>query len=162
MSLQLSGTAKLLQRGSTSFALNGDFKQTELNWGDFSTRGDVGLNAHFDDGLLASDGAGQIDVDLRNASLQSGGGGGKGWAASVPALEVRASLARKAGKLAGSARLNAPAARQQPTRVASLDAVLLRYLHYGAPTSRHRSDYRSGSDTYARSHDGRPGRATER
>ena len=110
-SLQLSGTAKLLQRGSTSFALNGDFKQTELNWGDFSTRGDVGLNAHFDDGLLASDGAGQIDVDLRNASLQSGGGGGKGWAASVPALEVRASLARKAGKLAGSARLNAPAAR---------------------------------------------------
>ncbi len=110
-SLQLSGTAKLLPRGSTSFALSGDFKQTELNWGDFLTRGDIGLNAQFDDGLLQSDGDGRIDVDLRNASLQSGAGVGKGWAANVSALEVRAILARKAGKLAGSARLNAPAAR---------------------------------------------------
>ena len=110
-SLQLSGTAKLLARGSTSLSLNGDFRQTELNWGDFLTRGDIGLSAHFDQGLVANDGDGRIDVDLRNASLQSGDGDGKGWAANVPALGVRAILARKAGKLTGSAHLDAPAAR---------------------------------------------------
>lgn len=110
-SLQLSGTAKLLPRGSTSFSMTGNSRQTELNWGDFLTRGDVGLSANFDQGLLASDGDGRVDVELRNASLQSGVGVGKGWAANVPALEVRALLARKAGKLSGSAHLAAPAAR---------------------------------------------------
>ncbi|HKO50158.1 MAG TPA: hypothetical protein VJV79_20650 [Polyangiaceae bacterium] len=110
-SLQLDGQAKLLARGSTSLSVTGDFQQTELNWGDFLTRGDIGLSAHFDQGLLVSDGDGRLDVKLRNASLQSGAGGGKGWAANVPALEVRALFARKAGKLSGSASLNAPAAR---------------------------------------------------
>jgi hypothetical protein len=110
-SLQLDGKAKLLARGSTSLALHGESKQTELNWGDFLTRADIGVNAHFDQGLLVTDGEGQLDLTLRNASLQSGGGGTKGWAASVPELEVQASLARKADKFSGSARLNAPAAR---------------------------------------------------
>ena len=110
-SLQLDSSAKLLARGSTSFAINGEFKQTELNWGDFLTRADIGLSAHFDQGILASDGDGTADLVLRNASMRSGGGGETGWAANVPALEVRAALARQAGKLSGSASLNAPAAR---------------------------------------------------
>ncbi len=110
-SLVLGGKAKLLARGSTSLSFSGDFKQTELNWGDFLTRADIGLSGHFDQGLLASDGDGGLDLSLRNASLQSGGGGAKGWAANVPALDVRAILARKAGKLSGSASLSAPAAR---------------------------------------------------
>jgi hypothetical protein len=110
-SLQLDGKAKLLARGSTSLSLSGDVKQTELNWGDFLTRGDIGVSAEFEQGLLAGDGDGRLDLTLRNASLQSGGGGSKGWAANVPALDVRALLARKAGKLSGSARLSALAAR---------------------------------------------------
>ena len=110
-SLQLSAAAKLLARGSTSFSLNGDARQTELNWGDFLTRGDIALRAHFDQGLVTNDGDGRVDVELRNASLQSGGGGGKGWAANVPELGVRAILARKSGKLSGTAHLDAPAAR---------------------------------------------------
>lgn len=110
-SLQLDGKAKLLARGSTSLSLSGRAKQTELNWGDFLTRADIDVSAHFDQGLLAKDGDGRLDLTLRNASLQSGGGGKKGWAANVPALDLRALLARKAGKFSGSARLNAPAAR---------------------------------------------------
>jgi len=109
--LQVDGAAKLLARGSTSLSMTGDFKQTELNWGDFLTRADVGVSGRFEQGLVASDGDGSLDVTFRNASLQSGGGGDKGWAASVPALGVHAILARKAGKLSGSARLDAPAAR---------------------------------------------------
>ena len=110
-SLHLDGRARLLARGSTSLSASGELRQTELNWGDFTTRGDVGLDAHFDQGLLASDGRGQVDVKLRNASFQSGGGGNKGWAANVPALELRATLARNAGKFAGTAHVNASAAR---------------------------------------------------
>jgi len=110
-SLQMDGTAKLLAQGSTSVSLNGELQQAELNWGDFLTRGNIGLSAQFDAGLLADDGEGSLNVALQNASLQSGGGGAKGWAASVPALQVRANLARKAGKLAGNAHLSAPAAR---------------------------------------------------
>ena len=123
--LLLDGNARLLARGSTALSLTGDFKQTELNWGDFTTRGDVGLDAHFDQGLLADDADARIDVKLRNASLQSGAGGGKGWAANVSALDVRALLARRAGKLSGSAHLSAPAARGRigSTRVSTdLDA----------------------------------------
>ena len=110
-SLHLDGTAKFLARGSTSLSLTGDLQQTELNWGDFSTRGDVALSARFEQGLLASDGDGTLDLNFRNASLQSGEGGTKGWAANVPALEMQAILARRSGRLSGSARLNAPAAR---------------------------------------------------
>jgi hypothetical protein len=124
-SLDLDGKVKLLARGSTSLSLTGQSKQTELNWGDFLTHADIGLNAHFDQGLLAGDGDGQLELTLRNASLQSGGGGSKGWAASVPALEVQALLARKDSKLSGSARLLAKAARGRigSTRVTTdLDA----------------------------------------
>lgn len=110
-SLQLDGAAKLLARGSTSLSMTGELKQTELNWGDFLTRADIGLNGRFEQGLVASEADGSFDVTLRNASLQSGGGGDKGWAANVPTLGVHAVLARKAGKLSGSARLDAPAAR---------------------------------------------------
>ena len=110
-SLELSGKAKLLPRGTTSLSMTGESKQTQLNWGDFLTHADIGLSAHFDQGLLASDGDGRLDLTLRNASLRSGEGASKGWAANVPALEVRAILARKAGKLSGSASMNAPAAR---------------------------------------------------
>ena len=109
--LQLDGKAKLLARGATTLSITGESKQTQLNWGDFTTRGDIGLSAHFDQGIVASDGDGTLDVNLRNASLQSGAGGATGWAANVPALNVRAALARKAGKLSGSASLAAPAAR---------------------------------------------------
>jgi hypothetical protein len=124
-SLLLDGKAQLLARGSTSLSVRGDLKQTELNWGDFLTRADLGLSAHFDQGLLAGDGEGKFDLKLQNATLQSGVGGKKGWAASVPALDVAAGLARKAGKLSGSARLSAPAARGRigATRVSTdLDA----------------------------------------
>jgi hypothetical protein len=124
-SLKLDGRARLLARGSTSLSLSGDLEQTELNWGDFLTRADIGLNAHFDQGLLASDGEGKFDLSLRNATLKSGLGDGKGWAANVPALEVAAVLARKAGKFSGTARLHAPAARGRigSTRVSTdLDA----------------------------------------
>lgn len=110
-SLQLNGSAKLLPRGSTALSVNGDLRQTELNWGDFSTHGDIGVNAHFDQGVLADEGDGRIDLTLRQASLQSGGGGNKGWSAAVPALQLSTRLARKAGKIAGTARLSAAAAR---------------------------------------------------
>src|SRR6187431_723456 len=60
-------------------------------------------------------------LNFRHATLQSGGGGKDGWAANVPALGLEALLSRKAGKLSGSARLNAPAARGRigATRVSS-------------------------------------------
>lgn len=110
-SLQLDGDAKLLERGATTLALGGELKQTELAWGDFLTRGDIGLDARFEQGLLTGDGAGRIDLKLRQASIQSGGGGNKGWAATVPVLEVSTKLVREAGKLAGTARVSAPRAR---------------------------------------------------
>ena len=126
-SLALDGQAKLFPRGSTSLSLDGDFKQTELNWGDFLTRADIGLRARFEQGLSPSDGDGRLDLSLRRASLQSGGGGKDGWAANVPALGLEAVLSRKAGKLSGRVRLNAPAARGRigATRVSTdLDADL--------------------------------------
>ena len=110
-SLELDATARLLERGATALALTGELRQTELAWGDFLTRADIGLKASFDQGLLAGDGDGKLDVSLRNANLQSGGGGAEGWAATVPALDVQALLARTAGKLAGSASLRAESAR---------------------------------------------------
>lgn len=110
-SLHLDGQARLLERGATSLSVNGEFKQAELNWGDFLTRGDIGLDARFEQGLIADDGDGRIDLTLKQASLQSGGGGNKGWAANVPVLEVSTRVARKGGKLSGTAQLNVPGAR---------------------------------------------------
>jgi len=126
-SLHLDGRAKLLARGSMSLSATGELQQTELNWGDFTTRGDVGVDAHFEQGLVASEGQGRIDVKLRNASFQSGSGGNKGWAANVPALELSTTLARNAGKISGNAQVTAPSVRGRigSTRVSTdLDANL--------------------------------------
>ena len=109
--LELGGTARLWERGSTTISMTGKLAQTELNWGDFLTRGDVGLSGHFEQGILANDGEGSLDLSLRNATLVSGGGGVKGWAATVPALDLRAELTQKAGKLSGKADLSAADAR---------------------------------------------------
>lgn len=124
-SLKLAGSAKLLDRGSTLLALNGDLTQAEFNWGDFSTRGDIGIDAHFEQGRMASEGDGRVDLQLKNAYFESGGGGTKGWAASVPTLDLSTLLARKAGKLAGTAHVTATKAhgRIGATRVSTdLDA----------------------------------------
>ncbi len=101
--LTFDGTARLLERGGASFALNGDLSQTELQWGDFLTRADIALTGRFEQGLSDRDGVGSLDVTLRNANLKSGAGGAAGWAANVPALGLKASLLRQAGKLSGSA-----------------------------------------------------------
>lgn len=109
-SLQLAGDAKLLERGSTTLSLNGELRQTELNWGDFLTRADLGLRGHFEQGLLANEGDGWLDVNLHQARVQSGGGGEKGWAAQLPALGLRTTFSQRGGKLSGSARVHAPSA----------------------------------------------------
>ncbi|HYQ02691.1 MAG TPA: hypothetical protein VER96_28660 [Polyangiaceae bacterium] len=109
-SLQMDGVAKLLARGSTSLSVNGKLRQTELNWGDFMTRGDLAVNAHFEQGVLESEVDGRVDLRLEHGSFQSGGGGSKGWAAQIPALEVSANFTRRAGKLAGTAHVDTASA----------------------------------------------------
>lgn len=105
--LELDATARLLARGSTTLSLAADLRQTELNWGDFLTHADIGFNARFEPGLAAGDGNGTLDLNFRKASLRSGPGGTQGWSASVPGLALSAALARKAGKLSGTANLSA-------------------------------------------------------
>jgi hypothetical protein len=110
-SVELAGTIRLLERGSSALTMTGELGQIELNWGDFLTRADLAFKASFDQGLVAEDGAGALDLTLSHASLQSGGGGAQGWAAVVPALGLQATLAQKAGKLSGTANLSAAAAK---------------------------------------------------
>jgi hypothetical protein len=110
-SLKLDGTAHLLERGDAEYTLNGELQQSEVSWGDFLTRGNIGIVARFGQGLFERDGKGTLEVDLHNASLQSGGGGDQGWAANVPALAVQANLIRTAGALLGSATLSVEQAR---------------------------------------------------
>ena len=110
-SLTLDGTAHLLARGDAEYTLAGDLRQSEVAWGDFLTRGDIGISARFGQGLFERDGKGTLDVTLRNASLQSGGGGDKGWAANVPNLGVQANLLRTSGALSGAASLSAAQAK---------------------------------------------------
>jgi hypothetical protein len=110
-SLAIAGTARLLAGGSSALSMTGELRQAELNWGDFLTRGEMAFKASFDPGLLEQEGQGSLDLTLRNASLQSGAGGALGWATSVPALDLQATLARQAGKLSGTANLRAPAAK---------------------------------------------------
>ncbi|MET0795266.1 MAG: hypothetical protein ABW061_27350 [Polyangiaceae bacterium] len=110
-SLTLDGSAHLLERGDAEYSLAGDLQQSEVSWGDFLTRADIGVSARFGQGLFERDGKGTLQVDLRNASLQSGGGGDKGWAANVPALGVQANLVRASGALSGAATLTAAQAR---------------------------------------------------
>jgi hypothetical protein len=110
-SLSLDGSAHLLPRGDAEYTLNGDLRQSEVSWGDFLTRGNIGISARFGQGLLEQDGKGLFQVEVHNARLQSGGDDNKGWSASVPQLSVRANLARSSGALTGSVALNAPQAR---------------------------------------------------
>ncbi|MEO6600746.1 MAG: hypothetical protein ABIQ16_12785 [Polyangiaceae bacterium] len=110
-SLTLDGTAHLLERGDAEYTLTGDLHQSEVAWGDFLTRGDIGISARVEQGLFEREGKGTLEVNLRNASLQSGSGGEKGWAANVPALGVQASLVRTSRGLSGSATLAATQAR---------------------------------------------------
>lgn len=110
-SLTLDGNAHWLERGDAEYALTGELQQSEVAWGDFLTRGDIGISARLGQGLFERDGKGTLEVSLRNASLQSGGGGDKGWAANVPTLGVRANLIRTSGALSGSAALSATQAR---------------------------------------------------
>jgi hypothetical protein len=91
--------------------VTGELGQAELDWGDFLTQADIGLQASFEPSLLAGDGDGKVSLAFRNAELRSGSGGTKGWAATVPDLLLRAALTRQAGKLSGTAHVDAAAAR---------------------------------------------------
>ena len=104
--LDLTATAKLLARDTTSLSLNGELGQAELSWGDFTTRADIGVSARFEQGILEQAGEGTVDLSLRHAAIRSGGGGKTGWAASAPAIEIAARLSRKGGRLAGTADLS--------------------------------------------------------
>jgi len=108
---ELDGSAKLLERGSAELALSGLLAQTELSWGDFTTHGDVAIDARFEPGLLDDDGRGALQVNLRKAALRSATGAAQGWAAQVPDLQINAELSRAKGKLAGNLRLAANQAR---------------------------------------------------
>lgn len=110
-SLSLDGSAHLLPRGDAEYTLSGDLRQSEVSWGDFLTRGNIGISARFGQGLLDKEGSGSLEVDIHNASLRSGAGDDKGWAADVPKLSVQASLVRGARALSGSVTLSAAHAR---------------------------------------------------
>ncbi|HWZ90334.1 MAG TPA: hypothetical protein VNW92_15835, partial [Polyangiaceae bacterium] len=109
--LELDGTAKLLERNTTSLSLTGELQQTELSWGDFTTRADIGLRARFEQGLLERAGEGTLDLSFRHAAIQSGGGGKAGWWAAAPAIDVAARLSRKDGRLAGTAEVSTDGAQ---------------------------------------------------
>ncbi len=105
--LDLDASAKLLERGTTDVSLKGELGQTELSWGDFTTRADIGIAANFEQGLLARDGEGTLDLSFRNAAIQSGDGAKTGWSALAPKLDIAAKLSRKGGKLSASANAGA-------------------------------------------------------
>ncbi len=109
--LELDAKGKLLPRDATDISLTGELGQAELSWGDFTTRADIGLAAHFTQGLFGEDGAGTVDLNLRHATIQSGDGGKEGWSAVVPALAVSSELTQKAGKLTGALHVSADAAQ---------------------------------------------------
>jgi hypothetical protein len=125
--LELNGHANLQGDEPAALSLNGLFGQTELNWGEFITRADIGLVAQFDQGLWARDGDGKLNLSFRNASLQSGASGKQGWSAKAPALDVEARLAQREGKMSATAALKVEGARGRigQTRVnTDLDADL--------------------------------------
>lgn len=109
--LELDTAGKLLPRNATRISVEGELGQAELSWGDFTTRADIGLVAHYTDGLLDQDGAGTVDLALKHAAIQSGGGDKDGWSANVPELGISAKIAQKLGKLSGSAEVRAASAR---------------------------------------------------
>jgi hypothetical protein len=108
--LRVDAQAKLAPSEHTAVSVNGEFGQTQLDWGNFITHADVGLTAQFDQGLFGRDGTGSVRLNFRNASLQSAAGADKGWAAKVPALDVAAHLAQRAGKMSGTAQIKADGA----------------------------------------------------
>ncbi len=108
--VQVDAQAHLLADHDTAISVNGEFGQTEMSWGEFTTRADIGVVANFDQGLLARDGGGKVDVSFRNASLQSGTGA-QGWAARMATLDIEAQLAQRSGKLSGTAKVNIEGAR---------------------------------------------------
>jgi hypothetical protein len=125
--LELNGHADLQGAEHAALSLNGFFGQTELNWGEFITRADIGLVAQFDQGLWGRNGDGKLNLSFRNASLQSGASGKKGWSAKVPTLDLEARLAAREGKMSATAALKVEGARGRigQTRVnTDLDAEL--------------------------------------
>jgi len=104
--LELDATAKLAPNDRSELTLTGELGQTELSWGDFTTRADIGLSAQLEQGLLERDGQGLVNVSLHHAAIQSGDGGNRGWSALAPAIEIAAHLTRTNGKLLGSTQVN--------------------------------------------------------
>lgn len=109
--VELDARTELLEEWGSTVKLNGELGQTELSWGDFTTRADIGIAAHFDTGLLGQRGNGTFNVSLAHASIQSGSGKKEGWSALVPSLDVGAQLMRRDGKLSGEAKLTANEAK---------------------------------------------------
>ncbi|MEO8901681.1 MAG: hypothetical protein ABI488_07790 [Polyangiaceae bacterium] len=109
--VQVDAQAHLLADKDTAISVNGEFGQTEMSWGDFTTRADIGVNGNFDLGLLDRDGGGKVNLSFRHASLQSGGAEAQGWAAQMPKLDIEAQLAQRSGKLSGTAKVNIEGAR---------------------------------------------------
>jgi hypothetical protein len=126
--LELNGHANLRGEAPAALSLNGLFGQTELNWGEFSTRADIGIVAQFDQGLWGRDGDGKLNLSFRNASLQSGASAKKGWAAKVAKLDLETRLAQREGKMSATAAVKVEGARGRigQTRVnTDLDADLI-------------------------------------
>ncbi len=110
--LQLDALAQLSGASATAVSIKGQLGQTELNWGTFTTRADIGLAAKFDQGALERNGDGILNVSFRNATLRSGTGSPKeGWAARMGSLDLEARLAERQGQLTGTAALKASDAR---------------------------------------------------
>ncbi|MEP7052260.1 MAG: hypothetical protein ABJB12_17980 [Pseudomonadota bacterium] len=104
--VQVDAKAQLLSDRDTAISLNAQLGQTEMSWGEFTTRADIGVVANFDQGLLERDGGGKVNVSFRNASLQSSADPTQGWAARVSMLDVEGQLAQRSGKLSGTAKVN--------------------------------------------------------
>jgi hypothetical protein len=109
--VELNARTELLEGWGSTVRVKGEFGQTELSWGDFTTRADIGVVAHFDTGMLSDRGNGTVNVSLRHTSMQSGSGKKEGWAARMPELDVAAQLLRRDGKLSGEAKLSAKEAQ---------------------------------------------------
>ena len=124
--LELNGHVDLQGAEHAALSLNGFFGQTELNWGEFITRADIGLVAQFDQGLWSRDGDGKLNLSFRNASLQSGASGKTGWSAKVPTLDLEAlGTTRRQNVGDGRAQGGGARGRTSETRVnTDLDADL--------------------------------------
>ncbi len=110
--LQLNAHAQLSGAADTAVSISGELKQTELNWGDFTTRADIGLALDLDRGLFEPNGDGTLNLSFSNATLQSGTGSPKeGWAARMGLFDLKTRFASREGKLTGTAVVKADNAR---------------------------------------------------